>query len=97
MLEELINAIRAVHRRKKYFSEGISDQLYVNTSTIKFGEEIMGLNGSFSITAREKSVLKLIGKGMTNMQIGAVLNMSHRTAETHRHHLLKKAGVKNSV
>lgn len=95
--DELINAIRTVHRRKTYFSKGLSKQLYVNTSTFKFGEEVMGLNGSFSITAREKAVLKLIGKGLTNLQIGALLNMSHRTAETHRHHLLKKAGVKNSV
>lgn len=95
--DELIAAIKAVHRRKNYFSKGLSNNTIVNSSTLKHGDEVMGLNGSFNITNREKSVLKLIGKGMTNIQIGAILNMSPRTAETHRHHLLKKAGVKNSV
>ena len=95
--DELVNAIRMIHKRKKYFSQEISLNTVQNASTLKYSEDVMGLNGSFSFTNREKTVLKLISKGMTNTQIGTELKISHRTAECHRQHLLKKVGVKNSV
>jgi len=95
--DELINAIRLVQKRKNYFSKGIPIGTIQNASSLMNSEDVMGINGSFSFTKREKSVLKLISKGMTNTQIGKELNISHRTAECHRHHLLKKVGVKNSV
>lgn len=95
--DELVKAIRLVHKRKNYFSKEIPLGTIQNASSLMHSEDVMGINGSFSLTKREKSVLRLIGKGMTNIQIGDELNISKRTAECHRHRLIKKVGAKNSV
>jgi DNA-binding NarL/FixJ family response regulator len=43
-----------------------------------------------AITDRETEVLRLVAKGLTAKQIGARLNLSHRTVETHVQNTLRK-------
>ena len=45
------------------------------------------------LSEREKEVLGLIIEGLTNKEIGRVLNLSPRTIETHRAHLFAKLEV----
>jgi DNA-binding CsgD family transcriptional regulator len=49
------------------------------------------------LTKREIEVQYWICKGYSTRQIAAELKISHRTAEDHRAHLLKKHGVHNAV
>ena len=46
------------------------------------------------LTAREREVLALISQGMTNKQIGEVLDLRPGTVRTHVEHVLVKLGVK---
>ncbi|MFZ5553018.1 MAG: response regulator transcription factor [Bacteroidota bacterium] len=95
--DELIYAIRTVYRRNQFFSKQLpKDVLNVSHNSLR-NVEVMGINGIYHFTEREKTVLRMIGKGMTNIQIGNALDISHRTVECHRHRLLKKIGVKNSI
>jgi DNA-binding CsgD family transcriptional regulator len=48
-----------------------------------------------SITRREEEILSLVAQGLTSPEIGARLNISSRTVETHRAHLMEKVGVNN--
>lgn len=48
------------------------------------------------LTAREKEVLHLIGQGLSNNQIGEVLQLSVHTVETHRRNLSGKLGLKGA-
>jgi DNA-binding NarL/FixJ family response regulator len=52
---------------------------------------------SLGISAREAEVLRLLGLGRTNRQIGAELYISEKTASVHVTHLLRKLGVTNRV
>ena len=45
------------------------------------------------LTARERDVFSLLGDGMSSKQIAAALKLSIRTVETHRKHIVSKAGV----
>lgn len=45
------------------------------------------------LTDREREVLGLIGHGLSNEEIGALLVITAKTAETFRHRLLKKLGL----
>ena len=36
------------------------------------------------LSDRQMSIVRLVGEGHTNKQIGAILNMSLKTVETHR-------------
>ena len=50
-----------------------------------------------ALTPREIEVLKLIVQGYTNRQIGEELNISFRTAESHRASLSEKLGMHSRV
>jgi len=47
-----------------------------------------------SLTAREREVLLLAAQGRTSREIGLRLDISRRTAETHRANLMRKLGLK---
>lgn len=46
-----------------------------------------------TLTAREQEVLALIGRGLSNREIAALLHLSPRTVETHRKNIITKLGV----
>ncbi|MBL4710263.1 MAG: helix-turn-helix transcriptional regulator [Flavobacteriales bacterium] len=47
------------------------------------------------LTIRETEILKLIANGYSNTQIGKLLEISHRTVDTHRTNIRNKLGVSN--
>ncbi len=49
------------------------------------------------LTGREREVLGLVGRGMSNQEIGAELHLSPATARTHVGRLLAKLGVRDRV
>lgn len=55
------------------------------------------LHQPVKLSPREKEVLDLIIHGLSNQEIASVLNISQRTVERHRTHLLEKTGSKNSI
>ncbi len=48
------------------------------------------------LTRREKDVLKLVGEGYRNKEIGALLYISPKTVEKHRSNLMKKLDLHNA-
>jgi two-component system response regulator FixJ len=50
-----------------------------------------------SLTSREREVLQLMLDGLSSKEIARKLNISNRTIEVHRAHILYKMGAKNSV
>jgi DNA-binding NarL/FixJ family response regulator len=49
------------------------------------------------LTVRELEVLKLLSRGLSSKEIGASLDISTRTVETHRLNIMKKLGTNNSA
>jgi DNA-binding CsgD family transcriptional regulator len=49
------------------------------------------------LTSRERQVLQLAAQGASNAEIGNRLNISPRTAETHRTNLMRKLGLKTQA
>jgi DNA-binding CsgD family transcriptional regulator/tetratricopeptide (TPR) repeat protein len=52
---------------------------------------------AFDLTDRELAVLKLLGQGKTNSEIGAALFISRKTASVHVTNILRKLGVGTRV
>lgn len=91
---ELECAIRRALLGERYMSETLwaeaSGQLYGNhTSRLKY-EDILA-----SLTDREREVFNLVVRDHSNTQIGKMLQISGRTVETHRIHMMAKLGIKN--
>lgn len=47
------------------------------------------------LTDRELEILTMIANGHSNTEIGELLEISHRTVDTHRTNIRNKLGVKN--
>lgn len=53
--------------------------------------------GLAQLSRRERDVLRLIVKGMTSKEVGAALDISRRTVESHRASILSKLGARNAI
>jgi DNA-binding NarL/FixJ family response regulator len=64
-------------------------------------KKVIGNAGSkeeiVELTVREISVLSLLAEGFSNKEIGKQLEISHRTADTHRTNIMKKLKMKNVI
>lgn len=49
-----------------------------------------------ALTARELQVMEMLARGMTNREIAEHFQISIKTVDTHRAHVLKKLGVRNN-
>lgn len=49
------------------------------------------------LSIREIEIIRLIKEGLSSKEIAARLSISIRTAEVHRHNILKKLGLKNTA
>ncbi len=49
----------------------------------------------FSITPRQREILKMVALGHTNREIGEALAISIRTVEVHRFNLMRRLNVRN--
>ncbi|HKZ01185.1 MAG TPA: response regulator transcription factor [Pyrinomonadaceae bacterium] len=90
---ELISAIHVILRGDLYVDPSMIRTL-LSTEAIPVSAQ----SGSTeALTPRETEVLKLIVQGYTNRQIGGELNISVRTAESHRANLSDKLGLHSRV
>lgn len=47
------------------------------------------------LTSREQQVMRLIGKGLSNSEIGRQLDVSEATVKVHVSHIFAKLGIRN--
>jgi DNA-binding NarL/FixJ family response regulator len=95
--QDLLKALHAVSKNEIYVSESLehfftrdlNNALKTKKEYIQFSENI--------ITQREQSILKLIVEGYTNQQIADTLNISVKTADTHRKNMMAKLNIHNTA
>lgn len=85
--EEFFLAINKVLLGETYFSQELLLNIIRESN----------LADPIKLSRREKEILVLISQGLSNQEISSVLNISQRTVERHRTHLLEKTGSKNSI
>jgi len=90
--DELLFALRAASRGALYLSPSISAGLLAGDE-LSDKVKSSGLPGP--LTARERQLLRLIGKGLTNAQMALELGISIKTVERHRTHLMQKLNARN--
>ena len=86
----IISAIKAIRMGKKSFSDELTSFVVDDYSVIQEAEISIEL-----LTKREKEVLKNVAEGFTNRDIAAKLEVSVRTIEAHRSHIMEKLKFKN--
>ena len=82
---QLLEAIRSVSRGEQVIPPGV-EQLLANGDG----------HPASALTAREQQVMEMLARGMTNREIAEHLEISIKTVDTHRGHVLKKLGLRNN-
>jgi DNA-binding NarL/FixJ family response regulator len=88
--EELMLAIRSVSQGKMYLSPTISDTVM---TMLLSPPDASAENAADLLTPREREVLQLVAEGNTNSAIANTLNISIKTVEKHRAHVMSKLEV----
>jgi len=95
--EMLMEAIRAIFSGSEYFAPSISKKLMSSfLSGIKKGNQTENAT-KYTLTQREKEILKLYVEGYTNQEVATKLNISVRTVETHKNNIMLKFEFKSTV
>ena len=91
VLEDLIHAIETVHNGERYLPKELEQA---------FNDESLADNADRSpaeiLSRREFQVLNFLAAGMTNREIAERLEISVKTVDTHRGHVLKKLNLRNN-
>lgn len=106
--EELLRAIRQVHRGDAVISPQMTRRLLHHVQPMLNGETKGGVSAEArgaeglrvmleSLTAREIDVLKLMADGRSNQEIAADLVISEPTVKTHVAHILQKTASRDRV
>lgn len=92
---DLINAIRAVHDGKAFFSPAINKMLaddymrQLRDSEVEDSYELL--------TTRERETLQLFAEARTPKEVASMLNLSLYTVETHRSNIFQKLNLHSTA
>src|SRR5882672_4215434 len=84
--EDLIRAIRDISRGEVHLSPGIAASVvdaFLDKTDV----------AADPLTPRERQILQLIAEGNTTKELARLLNISFKTAESHRNHIMKKLDI----
>ena len=85
---ELVTAVEAIQRNLTYFSS--------QTSLAVLRPDLRGHRRSpekETLTKREKQVVQLLAEGKSTKEVASLLDLSVKTAETHRSNIMSKLGL----
>jgi DNA-binding NarL/FixJ family response regulator len=100
--DEIMKAIKAVAKGKKYFppdiSEIIINELLRKTTSKLVEKSNHKTQEAFSsLTQKEIEILKLVVEGKSSREISEMLVLSIRTVDKHRSNIMKKTNAKNTA
>ncbi len=91
---DLVSAIEALQARRTFFTTKVAQ--LVLEGYLHPGPETE-LPGRSILTPREREVIQLLAEGKTTKEVANTLNLSLKTAETHRTNLMRKLDLHSVV
>lgn len=88
--DEVLSAIEAACRGKKYYADDILDMILEMNESKPVTEE------PAQLTSSEIEIVRLIANGLTTKEIATRKNISFHTVNTHRKNIFRKMGVCNA-
>jgi DNA-binding NarL/FixJ family response regulator len=92
----LAKAIREVQKGKIFFGPSISKRFHDRERTSLNGKGRIKKKNIY-LSSRETEVLQLVAEGMANKQIASELEISIKTVEKHRQHLMEKLKIHDTA
>ena len=86
---DLVAAVESLSHHKPFFTAHATEMLlsgYAGEAPVENPDASMAQR----LTAREREIVQLLAEGKTSKEVASVLNISAKTAETHRAHIMRK-------
>ena len=93
---DLVAAVEALESQKTFFTPRVSQMVldgFLNREKKRSEIEDVANSSGDLLTAREREVIQLLAEGRTSKEVAVTLNLSVKTAETHRTNLMRKLGL----
>jgi len=87
---DLVSAVDALQHNRMFFTSRVND--LVLAGFLDKGGPTDGVPKLPQLTAREREVIQLLAEGKSSKEVASVLNLSTKTAETHRSNIMRKLG-----
>lgn len=88
---DLVTAVESLSNRKPYFTSYATEMLlngYSKEPSPSGGKPV--LIAGERLTSREREVVQLLAEGKSSKEVASALNISAKTAETHRANIMRK-------
>jgi DNA-binding NarL/FixJ family response regulator len=94
-IDKVVEAIRAVAAGQSMLAPAVAGKVVAQFSSGKNLPDVLNnaSNQYDGLTERELGILKLVGKGLSNKQIGKEIYISDRTVQAHLSNIFSKLGV----
>ncbi|HZW80635.1 MAG TPA: response regulator transcription factor [Candidatus Deferrimicrobiaceae bacterium] len=91
-VRDLVSAIEALQRGQMFFTPRVNEMVLAGFLERGTGAP-RGAPPKFpSLTPREREVIQLLAEGKSSKEVATLLNLSTKTAETHRSNIMRKLG-----
>jgi DNA-binding NarL/FixJ family response regulator len=89
---DLVVAVRSVYQRRPFFNSRVARMVLEGYLKL-VSETSPTAEFPYPLTAREREVLQLLAEGKSNKEVGNLLGITVKTAETYRAALMRKLGL----
>ena len=93
--EELVCATRAVAEGDGWLDPSVTERVLARFRSAVIVADGQAAAGLEQLTARERDVLRLLGRGASNRDIASALYVSEATVKSHVGHIFTKLGVRD--
>ena len=93
---DLIAAVEALQRQRTFFTTRVGQMVldaFLEREKRDSQDDVPLEPTGDVLTAREREVIQLLAEGRTSKEVAVTLNLSVKTAETHRTNLMRKLGL----
>lgn len=89
---DLVSAVEALQRNRMFFTPRVDDMVLAGFLDKGHSGENGGSPKLPKLTPREREVVQLLAEGKSSKEVACLLNLSTKTAETHRSNIMRKLG-----
>ena len=93
---DLVSAVHALRQHTVYFASKVATVVLADylkaRRALRTGESARS-----ALSPREREIVQLLAEGKSNKEVAAILNISVKTAETHRHRIMQKLELTSIV
>ena len=93
---DLVSAVKAVQGHTTYFTAKV-EEVFLSHFKHNRSHTDAGKSHAGCLTARQREITQLLAEGRTNKEVAAFLEISVKTAETHRANLMRRLNCRSAA